>query len=120
MLLLSASALSASDTSAFAGAAWIEQLITGALGTPLAVIAVAWFGLALLGGRASFRRGGLLVLGCSILFSAPVMARALLGMAQQASGGPAQVQPQDITVPPPPAAPSPPAYDPYAGASVPG
>ena len=120
MLPLSASALSGSQTGAFAGADWIERLITGPLGTSLAVIAVAWFGFALLGGRLPFRRGGLLVLGCFVLFSAPVMARALLGLAQQSGGGAAEVQPQEIVVPPPPPAPSPPAYDPYAGASVPG
>lgn len=120
MVHLTLSAAVDPQSSAFAGAGWIERLIAGPLGTSLAVMAVAWFGLALLGGRLSFRRGGLLVLGCFILFSAPVMARVLLGMAHQAGGGAAQVQPQEIAVPPPPAAPSPPAYDPYAGASVPG
>lgn len=105
--------------SAFAGVSWIERLVVGPLGASLAVIAVAWFGLVMLSGRLSLKRGGLLLLGCFILSSAPIMARALLGFSQQTSGGATQIQPQEIVVPPPRALPSPPNYDPYAGASVP-
>jgi type IV secretory pathway VirB2 component (pilin) len=102
----------------FAAAGWVERLLIGPLGTSLAVIAVAWFGFGLLSGRLSVRRGGLLILGCFILFGAPSLARGLLGLAGETGGARPMPVPQTIT-PPPPAVPSPPAFDPYAGASVP-
>ena len=102
----------------FAAAGWFERLLTGPLGTSAAVIAVAWFGFELLAGRLSVRRGGLLVLGCFVLFGAPGIARSLLSAANSAGGGRSAPVPLTI-IAPPPAVPSPPAYDPYAGASVP-
>ena len=104
---------------AFAAAQWTEQLLVGPLGTSLAVIAVAWFGFGLLAGRFSLRRGGLLVLGCFVLFGAPSIARGLIGLVYS-GGQTAALPPQKIAVPPPPVAVSPPPFDPYAGASVPG
>lgn len=77
MLLLTRSAAVEPQSSIVASASWIERLVTGPLSTSLAMIAAAWFGLALLGGRLSFKRGGLLVLGCFILFGAPAIAREL-------------------------------------------
>lgn len=81
----------------------------------LAVIAVGWFGFELLTGRVSLHRGATVILGCFILFGAPAIARALLGGAQEAGDGAGLERPGVIT----PTPPSPPAYDPYAGASVP-
>ena len=120
MVVLALSVQVEAQGSAFAGASWIEQLIAGPLGTSLAVIAVAWFGVALLGGRLSIKQGGILVLGCFVMFAAPVMARALIGLAQQTAGGTAEVQPREFVVPRSLPTSRPPAYDPYAGASVPG
>lgn len=99
--------------------AWLDHVLTGPLATGLAVIAVAWFGLLLLQGRGSIRRGGLVLVGCFVLFGAPAMAQELLGFAEQVGAGTAveaNVQPATAQ---PPAPPSPPAYDPYAGASLP-
>jgi type IV secretory pathway VirB2 component (pilin) len=118
MLLLTLSAAIEPQSSVVASASWIELLITGPLGTSLAMIAVAWFGLALLGGRLSFRRGGLLVLGCFILFRAPTIARELMGLAGRGGGQIAapELSPAAPLQPPPLLPPQP---DPYAGASVP-
>ena len=52
------------------GAVCIERTLTGPLGTSLAVIAVAWAGFAMLGGRASPRRAIQGVLGAFILSGA--------------------------------------------------
>ena len=111
-------AVGLSGNAPFAAASWVERLLTGPLGTTLAVLAVGWFGLGLLTGRLAVRRGGLLLLGCFVLFGAPGIARGLLGLAGDTGRArPAPVA-QTIT-PPPPAVPSPPPFDPYAGASVP-
>lgn len=102
----------------FAAAEWIERLLIGPVGTSLAVISLAWFGLGMLTGRLAVRRGALLVLGCFVLFGAPVIAKGLLGLAGEAGG--ARPAPVALTInPPPPAVRQPPAFDPYAGASVP-
>ena len=118
MISLLVQAAVAPSSITLTGADWLEQLITGPLGTSLAVVAVAWFGFSLLSGRVSIRHGGVLFVGCFILFGAPAIARSLLLLAQGLGRGMVTVQPQLIEVTPLPAAPSPPAYDPYAGASV--
>ncbi len=112
-------ALRAAPQGTFSAAQWVQQVLVGPLGTSLAVIAVASFGFALLAGRLSLKRGGLLVLGCFMLFGAPGLARALIGLAQATNTGSAPLPPQQITVPPPPVAADPAPFDPYAGASVP-
>ena len=104
---------------ALAAAQWVDRMLVGPLGTSVAVIGVAWFGFALLAGRLSLRRGGLLILGCFVLFGAPGIARALIALAQAGGTATAPISPQQITVPPPPVAVAPPPFDPYAGASVP-
>jgi len=114
-----ASAPNTAPPDSVAAAHWAEQLLLGPLGTSLAVIAVAWFGFALLAGRFSLRRGGLLALGCFVLFGAPSLARALIGLAHSSNGSATTLPPQQITVPPPPVAAIPAPFDPYAGASVP-
>ena len=97
---------------AFAAAHWVEQVLAGPLGTSLAVIAVAWFGFVLLAGRFSLRRGGLLALGCFVLFGAPGLARALIGLAHSSNTSTAYMPPQQIIVPPPPVAVAPAPFDP--------
>ena len=105
--------------SALAAMDWIEHVLLGPLGTSLAVIAVAWFGFEMLTGRLSPRRGGLLVLGCFVLFNASGLARALVDLARGSGSASGPIAAQQITVPLPPAPRKPPPYDPYAGASVP-
>lgn len=109
----------AQPANAFVAVDWLAQELVGPLGTSLAVIAVAWFGFELLAGRATLRRGGLLVLGCFILFGAPQLAQSLIGLARSSSSESTALEPQQIMVPPPPTPVMPPPFDPYAGASVP-
>jgi type IV secretory pathway VirB2 component (pilin) len=102
----------------FAAAGTIGQLLTGPIGTALAILAVAWFGFGLLAGRISIRRGCLLVLGCFILFGAPAIAHSLLDIAGAAAGA-GSTPALAIPVAPPQPTRRPLNYDPYAGAAVP-
>lgn len=95
---------------------WIEELLLGSMGTSVAIVAVVLVGYSLLTGRASARRGLAVIIGAFILFSAPTLARALVGLTQ----GPIGPNPlAALPPPPPPQYTSPLARDPYAGASVP-
>ncbi|WP_084385126.1 TrbC/VirB2 family protein [Novosphingobium naphthalenivorans] len=98
---------------------WIVGTLTGALGVMLAVLAIAGVGFAMLQGRLAVRSGVRVILGCFVLFGAPVIAKALSGGVGQA---PAQTVEVYNALPSPPIAipaPPPPNTDPYAGASVP-
>lgn len=96
---------------------WIAQLLTGTLGTSIAVLTIAAVGLALLAGRMPVRRGISTIVGCFILFSSAEIAFGLTTGAREL-GGPAEIVDVPVIAPPPVVAP-PAAYDPYAGASVP-
>lgn len=107
-----------SSTSLTGAEMWLERLLNGSLGTSIAVLAVAWLGFGMLTGTISLRRSGIVVLGCAILFSAPLLARSLLGLTRPGPSGigvPVAAQP----VPPPVPKATAPKYDPYAGAAVP-
>jgi len=97
---------------------WISSLLTGSLATSIGVIAIAGVGFAMLNGRLAWREGARVVLGCFVLFGAGALSAGLIGLARTEAEPPA-VQP--ATQPPPAPAPltSQPAFDPYAGASVP-
>ena len=113
-------------SSLVAAATWVQELLLGPAATMVAVIAVASIGYLMLAGRIDVQRGITVVLGCFILFGAPVIALGL----QQISGGvgdpsaTAEIPKVATETPAPPlpsAAPSAgPAttYDPYAGASA--
>lgn len=97
---------------------WLQGLVLGSLATAVATLAVALLGFALLAGRISARQAAQVAIGAFILFSAPVLARGFLDLAQGVGTQPAAISP-------PPSAPSqqpmpPPERDPYAGAAVPG
>ena len=98
--------------------AWVATLLTGTLGTVIAILAVTGTGFAILQGRLAVRNGIRVVLGCFILFGAPSIARGLSDLAVPAKPAPAET----YSSPPPPVitptAPQP-NRDPYAGASVP-
>lgn len=119
---LTASAFPLSDpqgSSSLATAAlWVQQALLGSLATVIAVIAVASIGFLLLTGRIYLRRGATVVVGCFVLFGAPIVAAAL-GQLSQDQGSHVRIA-QPVAPPPlsalPP--PSPSAYDPYAGASI--
>jgi len=90
-----------------------------ALGTSIAVLAVAGIGFAMRQGRLSLRGGVKVVLGRFILFGAPAIANGLAGMARWTSLPAAVVEaaptPEPVNVPNLP----PPNPDPYARASSP-
>ena len=96
---------------------WLIAGLLGTIGTAVAILAVAWLGLAMMQGRILARRGAIIVLGCFILFSSQSIATGLMGVSTPTV--------EEVVVPlaaPPaytaPIAPPVP-YDPYAGASVP-
>lgn len=96
---------------------WVQALLIGSMATVISVIAVAVFGLLMLRGHIDKERGIRIMFGCALVFGAPAIAAALLGGAGSiARVSPEQtMQPQAVT--PQPA--KTPAFDPYAGASVP-
>lgn len=114
----------ASDNSFIAAVAWLGGALTGTLATSIATIAVASIGLLLLSGRISLRRSTQVLIGCFILFGAPLIAQGMMGTMNGMATAP-QIQPvvgprlpaYDVG----PAQSAPPAtpYDPYAGAALP-
>jgi type IV secretory pathway VirB2 component (pilin) len=107
----------------FAAVTWIEQAVLGSVATSIAVIAVAVVGLMMLRGRLEVRRGVTVILGCFVLFGAPVLAAGIRGIADNVLPA-SPIVSASPSVPPAPIArtpspiPSPQPYDPYAGASL--
>lgn len=96
---------------------WIAELLTGSIGTVIAILAIAAVGLAMLLGHVAMRDGARVILGCFVLFGAPIIAGALAGASRPVS---AQHTSSEIYIAPPTLPPPPqPNRDPYAGASVP-
>ena len=52
---------------------WIQNILLGPFATAIAVIAVALIGFMMLTGRLNIRRGAYVILGCFIVFGAPVI-----------------------------------------------
>jgi type IV secretory pathway VirB2 component (pilin) len=78
--------------------AWIDAAVRGQVATAIAVIAVALLGYGMLFGRISVRDAARTVLGCFILFGAPLIAQGLIGASQ--AGAPAP-PPSGVEEPPP-------------------
>ncbi len=95
---------------------WLADLLTGSLGTAIAVLGIAAVGFALLQGRLPVGRAAVVILGCFVLFGAHAIASGLMDLAGSTRG--AAPLPAAAVVAPAPKAPAPPPYDPYAGASV--
>lgn len=94
---------------------WINGLLLGSLAAGLCVLAVAFVGLLMLGGRLPVRQGLRVILGCFILLGAPIIAAEISGAWQQASPPP----PDPVAVTEEPRADLPPAdYNPYTRASL--
>jgi type IV secretory pathway VirB2 component (pilin) len=105
-----------------AAAQWLQGTLLGTIATAVAVIAVATTGMMMLTGHVDWRRGVSVVLGCFIIFGAPVIAAGILGVVdERIPYVPPEQAPSPIDTAPPQARPSsaPVPYDPYAGASVP-
>ena len=94
---------------------WVEQLLTGSLGTAIAIIVVAVAGIAMMQGRLAIRQALQIILGAFILFGAPSIAQGLTNAAK-GYGGPLAVVPAAVSPPELPRAA--PQFDPYAGAST--
>ena len=105
---------------ALTGAAdWVGSLLTGSLALAIATLAIAAIGFMMLRGRAPVGRAGRIILGCFVLFSAPVIASGLVGLQRDRQlDGPADASVAQL-----------PAYqptiagmeekDPFAGAAAP-
>jgi type IV secretory pathway VirB2 component (pilin) len=101
-----------------AATSWIEAVLTGSVATGLATLAIAGVGFGLLAGRVELRRAAQVVVGCFILFGAPVLVRELTGALRGNSIAVPDMA-NGPSVSPPPAPRQPPGGDPYAGAAVP-
>lgn len=105
------------QSSIFAAAAWLEHLLLGSIATMIIALAVGTTGAAMLAGRIDVRRGATVILGCFLLFGAPVIAAGLYDVltgggnltAEASSPAPKAISVHRLTDP----------YDPYAGAAVP-
>ncbi|SES13713.1 TrbC/VirB2 family protein [Sphingobium sp. YR768] len=96
---------------------WVQQLLLGSVATVAATLAVAIFGFLLLDGRLNWRQGLRTLMGCFLLFGAPVIAAGLMipATSMSSAGAGPTIEPE-VTAPPP----RPPEnYDPYAGAALP-
>lgn len=101
-----------------AAASWLTGLATGSAATSIAVLAVAGLGFAMLRGRLELWHAGRVIIGCALLFSAVSLAHALYALSGQTGQNAPPAAPDAAPSPVPKFTP-PPAYDPYAGASVP-
>ena len=62
---------------------WLQGTLLGTVATVAAVIAVAAIGFMMLTGRLNWRHGGVVILGCFILFG----AASIVGGIRAAAGG---------------------------------
>lgn len=86
---------------------WVEAILFGSVSTVVAVIAVAWFGFLMMAGRVEWRRGVRIILGCFLLFGAPVIAAGILRAA-----GPGTEAVQPVSAPAATALPNEPSQQP--------
>lgn len=94
---------------------WLAALLTGSLGTAIAVLGIAAVGFALLQGRLPVARAATVILGCFVLFGAKSIASGLTSLTAPES---AEIMPlisASTSVARPNAA-RPNAFDPYLGA----
>lgn len=96
---------------------WVEQLLLGSVATIAAIIAVGLIGLLSLDGRLDWKRGARTILGCFLIFGAPIIAAGLI-LPTNPSILNAERESAEPSVAPPPLRP-PEQYDPYAGAALP-
>lgn len=99
--------------------AWLEGTLLHTVAITVAIIAVATVGLLMLTGRLDIRRGVAVVVGCFILFGAPAIVAGLQSNMSDRQAPITFEAAVPSTLSPPPVIKQRPAYDPYAGASVP-
>jgi type IV secretion system protein VirB2 len=61
---------------------WVQGTLLGAVATAVAVIAVAGCGFMMLTGRMNWRHGGMVILGCFILFGSAAIVGGIRSAAQ--------------------------------------
>jgi type IV secretory pathway VirB2 component (pilin) len=102
---------------------WVGSLLTGSLATLVAVLAIGFVGYRLLLGEMPLRDAARVVVGCFILFGAPLVVRGLVGAIRtEPTDYVLTTRPWDTV--PMPLAPDPPdatvggnPFDPYSGAT---
>ena len=98
---------------------WINAIVTGPLGTGIAILAVAGVGYGLLSGRVDTRRALTVIIGTFIMFGAASIVAGVRDNSDRLADdttvpdGPAIATTEKL---PPPQRAEP--YDPYAGASL--
>lgn len=107
----------AGSTALVDAALWIQGTLLGSLATAVAIVAIAWVGFGMLSGRINLQRGAVVILGCFVVFGAPMIAAGLMRVGDAGSIGTPTVASPAPPIPQPAATKAP--YDPYAGASVP-
>jgi len=60
---------------------WIEAVLLGPVALTIAILAVAAYGFLILSGHVDWRRGVRIVIGCFILFGAPLVATGIMGVS---------------------------------------
>jgi type IV secretory pathway VirB2 component (pilin) len=112
--------LPSTDQPLAAAVHWIEALLIGSTAEIAAVLAVALLGAGLMQGRWSWRQGGAIIVGCFVIFAAPLIAQGLLaGIGDNADTMNDRGSPGDQVPTYRPSQPYPSVYDPYDGAAVP-
>lgn len=66
---------------------WMQGTLLGTVATVVAVIAIASVGFLMLTGRINWRHGGVVILGCFILFGAASIVAGIQSAATLSGGG---------------------------------
>lgn len=66
---------------------WMQGTLLGTVATVVAVIAIASVGFLMLTGRVNWRHGGVVILGCFILFGAASIVAGIQSAATFSGGG---------------------------------
>jgi type IV secretion system protein VirB2 len=66
---------------------WMQGTLLGTVATVVAVIAIASVGFLMLTGRVNWRHGGVVILGCFILFGAASIVAGIQSAANISAGG---------------------------------
>jgi type IV secretion system protein VirB2 len=66
---------------------WVQGTLLGTVATVAAVIAIASVGFLMLTGRINWRHGGVVILGCFILFGAASIVAGIQSAATMSGGG---------------------------------
>lgn len=93
---------------------WLAALVTGTMAQMIAILAIAVLGVMMISGRLPVRAGLRVVLGCFVLFGAPVIAGGLMGVVERDGLQSEFVEGEEAARPPLPQS----TFDPYAGASI--